>query len=423
MSGNPIFCANLQNFATKEDFRTYSRFMKMIDYNSETFTRAVNSITTLDELKTILGSGRQLRIKYGVDVTAPALHIGHAVNLWKMRELQNAGHKVVFLIGDFTTRVGDPTGRVESRKKIETADISKWAKEFLKQVGMILRTDKKVFEVRKNSEWYLRMKLDEFLNILSLFTHARLIGRDMFKERIKKGKEITAPELIYPILQGYDSVMIKSDITIVGSDQLFNENIGRMLQEKFGQSPQTVVTTAITPGLDGGQKMSKSLGNYIGISDTPKDKFGKAMRLLDKLIVSYLEVYTDVFLAKIREIESELKHDKNPMAAKLFFAESLVARYHGANIAKKEREEFSRVFSKKEMPENITAVSIKPGAWKAIDLIIAAKLARSKSEARRLIIQKAIEIDGMAILIPHQEVEVKKGSIIRAGKRKFIKLA
>lgn len=397
--------------------------MKKISINSSLFTRAVDSIITPDELKTRLNSGRQLRIKYGVDVTASTLHIGHAVNLWKMRELQDAGHKIVFLIGDFTTKIGDPTGRLESRKKAEVSDINKWSKEFLKQAGQILRTDSKVFEVRRNSEWYSRMSAEKLLALMSLFTHARLIERDMFKKRIAEGKEIVASELIYPILQGYDSVMIKSDLTIIGSDQLFNENIGRFLQEKFGKPPQVLVTTVITPGLDGGQKMSKSLGNYIGLADTPKDKFGKAMRVLDSLIVKYLEVYTDVSLKKIKEIENDMRQGKSAMDAKLFFAESLVRRFDGAKKALKEREEFLRIFSKKEIPQDIVLVNLRYGSWQIVDLLMAVKLAASKSEARRLITQKAVEVDGSLITSPHQLVEIQKGTVVRVGKRKFAKAA
>ena len=214
-----------------------TRVKEKLDINSEIFTRAVEEILTREELKDKLKSGKQLRIKFGVDITAPTLHIGNAVNLWKMRELQEYGHKVIFLVGDFTTKIGDPTGMVEARKKAAVNNVDLWARNFIKEISKILLTDKKVFEVRRNSEWFGKMRAGELVSLMDLFTHAQVIERHMFQRRIKGGREIRLPELIYPILQGYDSAMLKSDLTIIGSDQLFNENMGRFLQEKSGQPP------------------------------------------------------------------------------------------------------------------------------------------------------------------------------------------
>lgn len=396
--------------------------MKHITLDAEVITRAVDTIITREELGKLLVSGKQLRIKYGVDVTASTLHIGHAVNLWKMRELQDAGHKVVFLIGDFTTRIGDPTGRTESRKKIEIKNSNAWAKQFISQVGQILRTEKKVFEVRKNSEWYAKMNATRLLELLSLFTHARLIERDMFQKRIEMQKEIGVQELIYPVLQGYDSVMVRSDLTIIGSDQLFNETIGRTLQEKFGQRPQVLMTTSITPGLDGGPKMSKSVGNYIGLSDSPEDKFGKAMRILDALIIPYLEVYTSVSRAAIAEEKEKLARGENPMESKLFFAESLTARYHGTKIAQRAREKFLQMFSRGETPSDMPEIHMKYGVCNSVEFLMQAGLAPSKSEARRLIAQGAVEIDGKILLPKNRELYIKKGMIVKVGKRKFVRV-
>lgn len=391
---------------------------------SELFTRGVEDVVTRQELEALLKSGRKMRIKLGIDATSPDLHIGHAVPLWKIRELQAAGHKAVIILGDFTTQIGDPTGKSATRAVLPAETIKKNIASIKKQLGMVLLSDAAHLEIRKNSEWHGKMKEGDLLRLCSMLTHARLIGRDMFQERIRQGKEIAMSEILYPILQGYDSVAIKSDLTIIGSDQLFNEHMGRFFQEKFGQPPQAIVTLKILPGLDGGEKMSKSLGNYIGLNDSPQDKFGKAMRLVDRLIVPYLEVYTDVPLPEVLRIEKELTAGKNPMEAKLFFARALVRRYHGEGAGRTERERFVKVFSKKEMPADIPSVRLeRSGAWDPAALLVAAGLARSKSEARRLVAQKAVEIDGEAIPSRAKSVRVEKGMVIRAGKRRFVRIA
>jgi len=397
--------------------------IKKIPQNSEILTRAVDKIITPDELRKKLDSGKQLRIKFGADVTASSLHIGHAVNLWKMREFQERGHKVVFLVGDFTTRTGgDPTDRLEARSKIAAKNIEQWTKNFIKEIGRVLLTDKKVFEVRRNSEWYSKMKAGDLLDLLSLFTHSRLIERDMFQRRIKEGKEIWLPELLYPVLQGYDSVMLKSDLTIIGSDQLFNEGVGRFLQEKFGQPPQALITTVITPGLDGGEKMSKSRGNYIGLSDSPQDKFGKAMRILDSLIIQYLEIYTDTPMADIRKLNEQLKRGKNPRDAKLFFAEALARRYHGEAIARKERERFLKIFSERQNPKDAPVVKVSSQPITPVDLLVKSGLVSSKSEARRLVAQRAMDINGRTISDLNEKIIIRDNSILKLGKKKFIRL-
>lgn len=396
--------------------------MKNLSIDSEIFTRSVEEVIKKDELQKLLENGRKLRIKYGVDVTAMALHLGHAVNLWKMRELQEYGHKVVFLIGDFTTKIGDPTGRLETRRKISAPDIDKWAKGFIKQVGLILRTDKKVFEVRRNSEWYGKMNAERLLDLAFLFTHARLIERDMFQKRITENKEIALPELIYPILQGYDSVMLKSDLTIIGSDQLFNEGVGRFLQEKFGQPPQVLITTSITPGLDGKGKMSKSSGNYIGLGDSAEDKFGKIMSIPDSLIISYLRVYTDVSLEEIHGKEEKLKEGGNPMEVKLFLATALTKRYHGEKAARQEKEKFLKTFSQKKTPEKMPMVKLIYGLYDLIEILLKTGLVSSKSEARRLIVQGAVDVDGHTLASPAGKIEIKKGVVIKIGKRKFVRV-
>ncbi len=398
--------------------------MKKFSLNSEIFTRGVEEVVTREELKKMLTSGRQLRIKLGIDPTAADLHIGHAAPLWKIRSLQEAGHKAVIILGDFTVKIGDPTGRSSARQILAPTVVRKNIASQRKQIEQILLADPKVYELRRNSEWWGKMGADDLLGLTSMITHARLIERSMFQERMRQRKEIIASEILYPILQGYDSVAIQSDLTVIGSDQLFNEHLGRFFQEKFGQHPQAIVTLKIQPGLDGGEKMSKSLGNYIGLNDAPQDKFGKAMRLIDPFIVPYLETYTDVPYARIDDIKKELQEGKNPMEAKLFFAEALVRRYHGEALGRKERERFLNVFSKHEIPDEIPAVRLKHGGqWDPAALLVAAGLAPSKSEARRLIRQGAVEIDGRTIKDAKDKIKLERGILVRVGKRKFLRIA
>lgn len=372
-------------------------------------------------LKEALGSQRQLRIKYGVDVTGPFMHIGHAVNLWLMRHFQDAGHKVVFLIGDFTTQIGDPTGKSAMRKEIASSEIESNAQRFIEQVSKILRTDEAVFEVRRNSEWYGSMRVDEFLRLLSMITHSRLIQRDMFQKRISDGSEIHMHELLYPVLQGYDSYMLQSDLTIVGSDQLFNELMGRFYQEKLGQKPQVVLTTRITPGTDGVQKQSKSIGNYIAVNDVPRDMYGKAMSIPDQLVRQYLEVYTEISIADVdrtcRAIEAGAE---NPVHAKKQLAMALVERYYGREIAEEEANWFSNTFSRKVTPKDIPSIRIVPGETLMLTLQRCMP-EESSSEIRRLLRQGAVRLDDNKVNDGDPILNAAVGSILKIGKRRWFK--
>lgn len=377
-------------------------------------TRNVEEIIDKERLVSLLKSGKQLRIKYGVDVTNPLLHLGHAVNLWKMREFQELGHKVVFLIGDFTTLIGDPTGKSETRPLISKRQIEKDAKKYLFQAHKILLKDPQVFEVRRNSEWYNKMKLDEFLRLASFVTNAQLIKRDMFQKRIKEGKEIHQHEIVYPILQGYDSVMLNSDLTIIGSDQLFNELMGRFYQEKFGQKPQAIVTTVITPGIYGTEKQSKSIGNYIAILDSPKEKFGKIMSIPDSLITQYFKVYTKLSLKEIEKNKNLL-----PREAKSRLAREIVSLYHGKKEAKTAEQEFNRVFTEKKLPSKISQAKIQKGDYLLPELLFKFKLATSKGEAKRLIEQGAVEINNQVVKDWKTTFKLEKSVVLKVGKRRF----
>ncbi len=379
------------------------------------FARTTEEVYALEELKERLESGRPLRIKYGVDVTAPFLHIGHAVNLWMMRELQEHGHIVQFLIGDFTTRIGDPTGRSKVRPQIDQAEIEKNAREFIRQVAAVLRTDAAVCEIRHNSEWWSSMTTGEFLRLLAMVTHSKLIARDMFQRRLAAGDEIYLHEMLYPVLQGYDSVMLNSDLTIVGTDQLFNELMGRFYQERFGQPPQVVLTTRITPGTDGVEKQSKSLGNYIALADTARDKFGKVMSIPDGLIRQYFEVYTTLPPEEIPNPQED------PMAAKLRLAEEMVARYHGREAARAERDWFVSTFSRKEVPQDAQVIRLaKP--TKLLDLLRERLPDRSVSEIRRLIRQGGVHLDGAKITNPNETLSISAEAVLKVGKLTWFRL-
>jgi tyrosyl-tRNA synthetase len=386
------------------------------------FARTTEETFSPQEFQRLLESGRQLRIKYGVDVTAPNLHIGHAVNLWMMRWLQDLGHKVVFLIGDATTRIGDPTGKNTLRPVIPPAEIEVNAQAFLAQARVVLRCDTpELYEVRRNSEWYERMSAVELTKLLSMVTYGRLASRDMFRERMEQGQDIHMHELIYPVLQGYDSVALESDLTVIGSDQLFNEMMGRFYQERLGQRPQVIITTKITPGIDGKAKQSKSLGNYIGLSHSPRDKFGRVMTLPDHLIVRYLEVYTEVPLQSVAEVGKQVGDE--PMKWKLFLAHEIVGRYHGSEIADQEQEWFLQTFSARKTPEDISEIQVEPGEQLAFDLVLRALGAqRSRNQVRRLFEQGAVSWNGQALRQLDQVILVHDGDVFRIGKRTWFRL-
>ena len=388
----------------------------------ESFARTSEEIFSLNEFEELLKSGKQIRIKYGVDVTSPFLHIGHAVNLWMMRELQELGHKVIFLIGDFTTQIGDPTGRSDTRPIIPREEIEKNAEEFIRQAKMVLHfDDPNLLEIRKNSEWFSEYSLSDFLKLLATVTHARLISRDMFQRRIEKQEDIYMHEMIYPILQGYDSYVLESDLTIIGSDQLFNEMLGRFYQQKLGQKPQVIITTKITPGIDGKAKQSKSLDNYIGLGHSSRDKFGRSMKIPDELIVDYLKIYTNVPMDEISRVEKEILSD--PMKWKKFLAREILKRYHNEADVQNEQEWFENTFSKKITPDDIPVLEVDESQWVAIDLVKKHfDKSKSNSELRRLFKQGAVSLNDRKISAFDEKVDVTSEDVIKVGKRTWFKV-
>ncbi|WP_405056589.1 tyrosine--tRNA ligase [Kribbella sp. NBC_01505] len=380
--------------------------------------RTTDSIVGEADLLERLAAGRPLRIKYGVDLTAPDLHLGHAVNLWMMRQLQDLGHQVVFLLGDLTTRVGDPTGRSDTRPVLTPEEISANAEAFLEQVSLVLRTDPEVFEVRRNSEWYDAMGVAELLGLLGQVTQAQLMSRDMFRARVEAGREIAVHELVYPVLQGYDSFALRSDLTIVGSDQLFNEQLGRHFQQRLGMPPQVVITTTITPGLDGGAKQSKSLNNYIGLTDSPRDKFGKLMSIPDNLVEPYAHVYTELPLDTVAALAAAATTGGPPARdAKLRLAAAVVTRYHGAGVARTELNAFQQTFTHRTQPTNIPEVTLDHPPATVLDLLQALRPTNTRSELRRLIHQGAVTINNTRIDTPTHPVDATTDLVIRSGPR------
>ena len=388
----------------------------------ESFSRTTDDFFSLKEFETLLDSNKKIKIKYGVDVTSPFLHIGHAVNLWMMRDLQDLGHKVIFLIGDFTTQIGDPTGRSNTRPIIPQEEIDKNAEEFIRQAKMVLRfDDPNLLEIRRNSEWFSKYKLSDFLKLLSLVTHARLISRDMFQNRISNQEDIYLHEMIYPILQGYDSYVLESDLTIIGSDQLFNEMLGRFYQQKFGQNPQVIITTKITQGIDGKAKQSKSLDNYIGLGHSSRDKFGRCMKIPDNLIVDYLNIYTKVSSDDISKIKINVSSD--PMKYKKFLAGEIIKRYHSEATALSELEWFENTFSKKIIPEDIPVLELDEFTWVAMDLVKKYfNSSKSSSEVRRLFQQGAVSVNSKKIASYDTAIKFDSGDIVKVGKRTWFKI-
>ncbi|MFK4088048.1 tyrosine--tRNA ligase [Kribbella sp. NPDC020789] len=385
--------------------------------------RTTDAIVGEADLHERLAAGRPLRIKYGVDLTAPDLHLGHAVNLWMMRQLQDLGHRVVFLLGDLTTRVGDPTGRSDTRPVLSPEAIEANAAAFLDQVSLVLRTEPEVFEVRRNSEWYDGMRVAELLGLFGQVTQAQLMSRDMFRARVEAGREIAVHELVYPVLQGYDSFAMRSDLTIVGSDQLFNEQLGRHFQQRLGMPPQVVITTTITPGLDGRAKQSKSLNNYIALTDTPRDKFGKLMSIPDHLVEPYAHVYTELPLDTVAALAASAGIG-GPAArdAKLRLAAAVVTRYHGAGTAREELKAFQQTFSARSQPADIPTLVLEQPVATVLDLLAAIRPDDTRSQLRRLVRQGAVIINDTRATDPTAPVDPIE-LVVRSGPRTWHRVA
>ncbi len=362
------------------------------------------------KIKLSLQKNQPLRIKVGFDPTAKDIHLGHVVLLKKLRTFQDLGHIVYFIIGDFTARIGDPSGRSELRPLLSKKEILANAKTYTAQAFKIL--DKRKTKVIFNSRWFKDLKIEDFFPILKSYTVSRLLERDDFSLRIKENKPITILEFFYPLMQGYDSVKIKADIELGGTDQKFNLIVGRHLQAFFKQEPQVIITLPLLLGLDGKKKMSKSLGNFIGIEEPPSEIFGKAMSISDEVMYHYFELLTDFDLKEVRKM--------HPKEAKEILAFNFVSWFYNQKIAQIEKKRFSEIFSKKELDRQTFPTYILKEEKNILDLLLERGLVNSRNEARRLIRQKALEFEGEKIL--DERFMINKEGILRVGKKKFLRI-
>lgn len=385
----------------------------------ELFSRGVEQIVGREELEQAIKGKRKLRIKFGVDPTRPDIHIGHAVVLRQLRQFQDMGHTVIFLIGDYTTKIGDPSGKSKTRPVLEDAEIKANAITYLDQVGLIL--DVKKAEIRYNSEWLGKLSFADLLKLASNMSVAQLIERDDFKNRLASGTELALHELLYPLMQAYDSVALEADVEFGGNDQLFNLMAGRALQKKLGQRPQAVFVSELLVGSDGSKKMSKSLDNYIGLTDEPLDMYGKVMSIPDNLIAPYYKLCTEISLDQIDALVQTLAAGANPRDSKASLAREIVRMYHGEDDALSAEESWNKQFRDGALPEDIEEFIVTDKRMTLLDLLVESSMAASKSEARRLIEQGGVKLDSQIQNLDSEPVYAT-GDILQVGKRRYLKL-
>ncbi len=391
----------------------------MVDINEqmELIRRGTAEIISEADLIEKLKEDRPLTIKAGFDPTAPDLHLGHTVVLQKMKHFQQLGHNVTFLIGDFTGMIGDPSGKSETRKPLTREQVLANAETYKEQVFKILDPEKT--KIQFNSEWLAQFSMADVLGLMGKYTVARILERDDFSKRYKENQPIGVHEFMYPLMQGYDSVAMKADVELGGTDQKFNLLVGRDLLKQYGQKPQIAITMPIIEGLDGVQKMSKSLNNYVGISEAPEQMFGKLMSITDVLMFRYYELLSDKSLAEIAAMKAEIEAGTyHPMDAKKALAFEIVERYHSTAAAEHALNEFVNVFTKKELPDDMPEISAN--GRQLIDIVLELRFAQTKSEARRLAEQGGIYIDGERV--SDLTVVLTSESILKVGKRKFAKV-
>lgn len=392
--------------------------------NNQLLSRGVAEIIDANRLKKRLASGEKLRVKLGVDTNKPDLHIGHMVPLRKLREFQESGHTAILILGDYTAQLGDPSDRSEARKLISSEETRKNAEAYLDQVFTIL--DEAKTEVRHNSEWFNTFTLREVIELMASVTVNHLLSHETFSQRLENNQSLHFQELLYPLLQGYDSVMVKADIELGGIDQKFNVLMGRTLQRINGQPEQDIMLFPYLPGVDGQAKMSKSLGNTINLTDMPNDMFGKVMSIPDNLIPIYLELATTMPQLEIDAIKKSLADPKhNPRDSKVMLAKQIVREYYSNEIAEKAAQEFETIFRKGGIPEDIETLKLAPMVYELVDVLASrSTLVPSKSEVRRLIAQKGIKKNGQVIEDPTDIVSPKDGEeiIIQVGSRRFLRI-
>jgi len=396
----------------------------MVDTSKEkieaVLSRGVVDAIQKDELKKKLASGKELRVKLGIDPSGADLHIGHMVVIKKLKEFQEMGHKIVLVFGNFTGQIGDPTGKTESRKAKTKEDLEKNAKKYIDQVGILLDTSK--IEVRWNADWLEKLSFADVVQLASCFTVAQMMERDMFQDRVSKNLPISMHEFLYPLMQGYDSVALKADLELGGTDQTFNLLAGRTIQKAYGQIPQDILTVPILEGMDGIKKMGKSENNYIAVGDSPNEMFGKIMSIPDNLITKYFELATQVPLKDISDIKKAIESGENPMIFKKRLGKEIVAIYHSKEEGEKAEQEFTNVFSQRQLPEDIELVKISEPEVNLVNFMVENNLAASKSEARRLVDQGAVKINDEKFTEETLKIPKTKETIMQVGKRRFIKV-
>ena len=383
--------------------------------------RGVSDIILREEMVKLLESGRQLRLKQGFDPSRPDIHLGHVVGLRKLRQFQELGHQVILIVGDWTAQIGDPSGKSQTRTMLSAEEVRANAETYMKQFFKVIDKDKT--QVEWQSKWFGKFTLTDVIKLTSKFTVAQMLERDDFAKRYDEKRPIAITEFLYPLLQAYDSIMIKSDVEFGGTDQMFNCLVGRELQQMEGQRPQQVLLMPLLVGTDGVQKMSKSLDNYIAVEENPNDMYGKVLSIPDSIIVNYFELLTDMPDKELDEYRKALDSNSvNPMELKKRLARDIVEQFHDKKAAADAQAHFEKTVQKKEMPDEMpefrTSLSAEP--VQLATLIAAAGLAESKNAARRLITQGAVEIDGQKVTA--ETAVIKNGSILKAGKRRFVKI-
>ncbi len=397
--------------------------MLNVNEQLEIIKRGSVEVISEEELVKKLNKGKPLLIKAGFDPTAPDLHLGHTVLIHKLRQFQELGHKVLFLIGDFTGMIGDPTGKSETRKALTRDDVKRNAETYKEQVFKILDPEKT--EVRFNSEWMDRMTAVDLISLAARYNVARMLERDDFHKRYKSGQSISIHEFLYPLIQGYDSVALKADVEIGGTDQKFNLLVGRELQRDYGLEPQVVLTMPLLEGTDGVNKMSKSLGNYIGITEPPKEIFGKVMSITDELMLRYYELLSHISTQELTSLKEGVKNGTvHPKDAKVTLAKEMVARFHGRDAAEQAAGEFSNIFKAGGLPDEIEVKEILCDGEKVLLAVAIAKagLSSSNSDARRLIQQGGVSVDSTKVTEINAELAVRNEYLVQVGKRKFAKI-
>ena len=391
--------------------------MSAIGQAIQTIRRGADELIVEEELAKKLASGRKLRVKLGLDPTAPDLHLGHTVVINKLRHFQELGHQVQFLIGDFTGMIGDPSGRNQTRPPLSKEEVLQNAKTYQQQVFKIL--DPERTQILFNSEWSNKLGAEGMIRLASRYTVARLLERDDFNKRYKNGEPISVHELLYPLMQGYDSVAMKADVELGGTDQKFNLLVGRELQKQYGQEPQCILTMPLLEGLDGREKMSKSLGNYVGIAEPPREMFGKLMSISDELMWRYITL-----LSFESEPEIEKWKREKPRDVKARFAKEIVARFHDPSAADAAEAEFEQRFRHGVLPEDMPEVKVTlAGDWTFAQILKLAKLVESTSEANRLIEQGGVKVDGERLSDRSLKAQRGRTYVIQVGKRKFARVS